>query len=205
MSKVSRRNFLGGIVGCIFGASFLPKTGFSKENLERTDIDGSKQLELLKSITWDYLTDDVDPITYINGQPVKQYMWKAVSGEYVPNGKIHKITDRKIMPEKLASTFVPIHPMCITRCNVNAGWIEYARILRWNTISGVVKQTQNLKKTFNPVESIMSGQRPYSFSYPSFLSDTKGRVILYVGTNLRGLTVTLLDPKGEVITTLRGK
>lgn len=211
--KNSRRNFLGKLLCAIPGIGLLSTDSFGKEKSAGFSIEkaleipegervvcgqakktkaalleqGKKytELDLLARITWDYTADDVDPITYIDGKPVKQFMWEAVSGEWVtPDCRVYKITDQEV-----EFPYIQIHPACIVRCNVKAGWIEYARILQWDNISGVVKQTQ----------------KPYSFLSPRYESDLRGRIVLRTGTNFQGLTVNLLDPKGGVITTLKGK
>lgn len=210
---LGRRNFLGKLLCAVPGIGLLSADSFGKEKPTESSIEKAleipkgerafcgrakitkaelhaqweeyKELDILAGITWDYSADDVDPITFINGQPVKQYMWEAVAGEHVtPDCRIYKITR-----EEVKSPYIQIHPACITRCNVKRGWIEYARIMRWKTISGIVKQTQ----------------KPWSFSYPQAEKNSKERIVLRVGSNFQGLAVNLLDPQGEVITTLRGK
>lgn len=127
MRKVSRRNFLGEVLCAIPGVALLSRTSFSKGSLGRTDIDGPNQLELLKSITWNYETDDIDPICYIKGKPVKLFMWEIVSGQHLsyPDFAMFVITR-----DKVKFPCIRIHPDFVVKCNIKERRIDYLNVIR---------------------------------------------------------------------------
>jgi len=190
---MNRRNFLGKLLCAAPGVGLLSRVSFSKEKTRKKGyiyapyiplyttpmiVGNPNNLDLLKAITWDYTTDDFDPIAFIYGEPVKIFMWEVVPGELVtPDCKVYKITDQEI-PKKLKYSYIRIDPFFVLKCNIKNRWIMYHEVSEFRNPIGESKVKRH---------------------------ERNGYPVVHKLENVRNLTVNLLSPKGDVIATLKGE
>lgn len=174
--NTSRRSFLKNLTLAIPSIGVLPSLVLAKgKPVTKTHTMPS----YLRSVTWDYAPDNIDPIAYIDGNPVKLFMWEVVSGYCIDaDFNIYTITDKEEVDDRFLK-HIKIHPVHVRRCNVEERWVEF-------------------------IKPVIGGP-PNKITKP--VRDLQGRIKVFRLNNVHNLVVNLLSPQhnGDVIMTLRGK